>query len=114
MSILTLFHILIAVHIAFGAVGLISFWVPVIGQKGSQSHRFWGKVFWVCIMVAGSVALGLASLTLYDPLGTHPHLFDRGADFVRGIFGVMMLYLAILTLNLAWYGRLMIKKQNFL
>ncbi len=40
--------------------------------------------------------------TLIDPLGTHPHLKD--AVFVRSIFGVMMLYLAILTVNLAWYG----------
>lgn len=62
-------------------------------------------------MVAGSVALGLATLTLIDPLATHPHLIDRGAAFVRGIFGVMMLYLAVLTLNLAWYGLETIKHK---
>jgi hypothetical protein len=111
MSILTLFHTLIVIHIVFGAVGLVSFWVPVIGKKGSKNHRLWGKVFWFTIMVAGTMALGLASLTLYDPIGTHPHLVDRGAPFVRGIFGVMMLYLAILTLNLAWYGRETIKNK---
>jgi hypothetical protein len=108
---LYLFHILIAIHIAFGAVGLVSFWVPVMGKKGAANHRKWGKVFWFTIMVAGCVAVCLSLLTLYDPLGTHPHLVDRGAAFVRGIFGVMMLYLAILTLNLAWYGLATIKNK---
>jgi hypothetical protein len=111
MTILTLFHILIATHIAFGAVGLVSFWVPVIGKKGAKNHRVWGKVFWTTIMVAGSVALGLATLTLINPMATHPHLQDRDPAFVRGIFGVMMLYLAVLTLNLAWYGLETIKNK---
>ena len=110
--ILTLFHTIIVIHIAFGAVGLISFWVPVIGKKGSRNHRKWGKVFWYCIMVAGSLAICLSLLTLSAPLATHPHLVDRGATFVRGIFGVMMLYLAILTLNLAWFGLETIKNKN--
>jgi hypothetical protein len=111
MTILTLFHILIAIHIAFGAVGLVSFWVPVVGKKGAKNHRLWGKVFWTTIMVAGSVAVCLSLLTLYDPIGTHPHLTKMGAIFVRGIFGIMMLYLAILTLNLAWYGLETIKNK---
>ena len=109
--ILHLFHTLIAIHIVFGAVGLVSFWVPVIGKKGGKNHRKWGKVFWVTIMVAGSLAICLSLLTLYDPIGTHPHLTDKGEGFVRGIFGVMMLYLAILTLNLAWYGLETIKNK---
>lgn len=109
--ILIIFHTLIALHIAFGGVGLISFWVPVIGKKGAKNHRKWGKLFWFTIMVAGSLAVCLSLLTLYDPLATHPHLVDRGATFVRGIFGVMMLYLAILTLNLAWYGLETIKNK---
>jgi hypothetical protein len=112
MSILNLFHILIAIHIVFGAIGLISFWVPVVGKKGGKNHRKWGKVFWVTIMVAGSLALCLSSLTLYDPIATHPHLASQGASFVRGIFGVMMFYLAILTLNLAWYGLETIKNKG--
>jgi uncharacterized membrane protein len=111
VTILTLFHILIAIHIAFGAVGLVSFWVPVVGKKGGKNHRQWGKVFWFTIMVAGSLAVCLSLLTLYDPLATHPHLVSMGAPFVRGIFGIMMLYLAILTLNLAWYGLETIKNK---
>jgi hypothetical protein len=109
---LTLFHTLIAIHIAFGAVGLVSFWVPVVGRKGDRMHRLWGKVFAVTILVAGSVALCLASLTLIDPMATHPHLTAMGPELVRGIFGVMMFYLAVLTINLAWYGQQTIRNKR--
>lgn len=97
------FHIFVAGHIAFGAVGLLSFWPPVIARKGAAVHRKWGRVFTVCLLVTGCFAIGISLCTLADLLGTHPHLTDP--VFVRGIFGVMMLYLSILTVNLAWYGR---------
>jgi hypothetical protein len=106
---LTLFHTLVAIHIVFGTVGLVSFWIPVLGKKGSRNHRLWGKIFAWSILAAGSVALLLSICTLIDPLGTHPHLKDP--VFVRGIFGVMMLYLAVLTINLAWYGLQTIKNK---
>ncbi len=96
------FHVFVAGHIVFGAVGLVSFWPPVVGRKGSPMHRKWGKVFARCLLATGGFAIGISLCTLVDPLGTHPHLKD--AVFVRSIFGVMMLYLATLTVNLAWYG----------
>ncbi|GIU66566.1 hypothetical protein [Candidatus Phycosocius spiralis] len=99
---LTLFHTLVAFHIVFGAVGLVCFWVPVLGRKGSPNHRLWGKIFARTILMAGFIAVLLSLCTLIDPLSTHPHLKDP--VFVRGIFGIMMFYLAILTINLAWYG----------
>jgi len=106
---LTLFHTLVAIHIVFGAIGLVSFWIPVLGKKGNRNHRLWGKVFARSILAAGCVALLLSICTLIDPLGTHPHLNDP--VFVRGIFGIMMFYLAILTINLAWYGLQTIKNK---
>jgi hypothetical protein len=99
---LHLFEAFIWGHIVFGTVGLVSFWVPVIGRKGGERHRLWGKIFAICLLVTGCFAIGMSLCTLTDPLGTHPKLTD--AAFVRAIFGVMMLYLAILTVNLAWYG----------
>lgn len=97
-----LFHGLIVGHVVFGSIGLISFWVPVVGRKGGDRHRAWGQVFARCLLATGGFAIGISLCTLYDPLGTHPHLPD--AEFVRGIFGVLMLYLSILTITLAWYG----------
>ena len=104
------FHILVWTHIASGAIGLVAFWVPVLGRKGGHAHRRWGKLFVASMLVTGSVAIGISTCTVIDPVGTHPHLPD--AVLVRGSFGWMMLYLAVLTINLAWYGWLCVQNRT--
>ena len=98
------FFTFIALHIAFGSVGLVAFWVPVIGRKGGAAHKRWGKVFTWTMLATGTAAVGISLCTLIDPIGTHPHLVEAGPQWIRGIFGWMMQGLAILTINLAWYG----------
>ncbi len=97
------FHAVVLAHIVTGSVGLVSFWVPVLARKGGPRHRAWGKVFTGSMLLTGAIAIGISTLTLLDPVGTHPHV-DFPAPLISGIFGWMMLYLAILTMNLAWYG----------
>lgn len=105
-----LFETLVVAHILSGATGAVAFWVPVIGRKGGEAHRRWGRVFTVAMLVTGTLALCMSALTLLDPLGTHPHLVDRfDAGFIRGIFGWMMLHMAVLTINLAWHGWLAVR-----
>ncbi len=102
------FHAFVWGHIVFGAVGLVIFWVPVVAKKGRWLHRHAGRIFTVCMLVTGCFATLISLTTLYDPAGTHPHLMahpDFGNEMViRNIFGWLMLYLAILTLNLTWHG----------
>lgn len=107
---MSLFHFFIAIHIAFGSVGLLSFWVPVVARKGGRDHRRWGRVFAWTMLVTGCAAIGISLCTILAPLETHPQLSD--ADWVRGVFGWMMLGLAILTINLAWYGWLCVINRN--
>jgi hypothetical protein len=97
-----LFGAFVVLHIAFGSLGLLAFWIPVIGRKGGKTHRQWGRVFINTMLLTGAAAIGISLCTLLDPLGTHPQL--QNAEWIRGIFGWMMLGLAILTVNLAWYG----------
>jgi hypothetical protein len=97
-----LFHGFVAAHIATGAVGLVVFWIPVLGRKGGATHRGMGQVFARCILATGCSAIGMSVCTLIDPIGTHPALADT--VMVRGLFGWMMLYLATLTISLAWHG----------
>ena len=104
------FKIFVVLHILFGSLGLVAFWVPVLGLKGGVQHRKWGRVFSVCMLVTGAAAVGISTCTLLDPLGTHPHLTDPA--WIRGIFGWMMQGLAILTLNLAWYGWLCVQNRE--
>lgn len=108
MSTHHVFELLILLHITFGAPGLISFWIPIAAKKGGNRHRFWGRVFTISMLITASAAVGMATMSLFAPMETHPHLVDHpqfsDPALVRGIFGWMMLYLAILTINLAWYG----------
>jgi hypothetical protein len=104
------FDIFIAIHITAGSIGLLSFWVPVVSRKGGRDHRRWGRVFTWCMLVTGCAAIGISLCTLIAPLETHPQLSD--AAWIRGIFGWMMLGLAILTINLAWYGWLCVLNRN--
>lgn len=107
---------MVAIHIATGATGLVVFWVPVLGKKGARNHVRFGKLFTWTMLVTGSVAVGISLTTLSDPLGTHPHLADHPVfsdpAMISGIFGWMMLYLAILTINLAWQGWLCITNRR--
>lgn len=104
------FKILVILHIITGAIGLLAFWIPVIAKKGGYTHRRWGRIFVNMMLATGIIAMGISVCTLLDPLGTHPHLSDE--VMVEGIFGWMMLYLAVLTINLAWYGKLCIDNKR--
>jgi hypothetical protein len=105
-TVVLLFKTFVALHIVVGLVGLIAFWVPIVSKKGGLAHRRWGRVFSVCMLAAGAFAMCISICSLIAPLETHstfPPPFTDAA-LVRGIFGWMMLYLAVLTINLAWYG----------
>jgi hypothetical protein len=105
-----LFKILVAMHIVTGSVGLICMWVPIIGRKGSPVHRKWGRVFAYSMLATGTIAIGISVCTLHSPLETHP--FWNDPDQIRGVFGWMMLYLATMTIMLAWYGLLCIRNKR--
>jgi hypothetical protein len=104
-----LFRVLIWMHLLTGSVGLLLFWVSgVFSKKGGPAHKKWGLVFVVCMMFTGSVAVGMSTLTLIDPIATHPHFANhpifKDVALVRGLFGWMMQFLALLTISLAWHG----------
>jgi hypothetical protein len=116
MSTHTLFEILVTIHIATGATGLVSFWVPIVGRKGGVNHARFGKLFTMMMLATGTVAIGISLTTLSDPIGTHPQLVGHpqfgDPGLIAGIFGWMMLYLATLTINLAWHGWLCIQHRR--
>ena len=105
-----LFHFLVYLHIVSGSIGLVAMWVPVVGKKGSRTHKRWGKVFAVSMLVTGTIAVGISTCTLIAPLETHP-FWDDAAQ-IRGVFGWMMLYLAVMTIMLANYGLLCIQNKR--
>jgi hypothetical protein len=102
------------VHITTGAVGLLLFWIPVVGRKGGQNHRKYGKAFSYLMMVTATMAFGMAVTTLLSPIATHPRQVALGwpAWRIQGIFGWMMLYLAILTVHLVWHGLVTVRNKK--
>lgn len=105
-----LFNLVLAVHVGAGIVSLTSFWGAVITRKGGPAHRAWGRIFAAAIYAAGFMALGMGLLSLRWPLAMHEGLSD--AALYRGLFGWMMLYLALLTISMTRYGLQMIANRR--
>jgi len=104
------FDTLIFMHIISGTIGLVTLWVPVIGKKGGNVHKRWGRVFAHALLVTGILAIAISLVTLRYPLETHP--FSDDIDMIRGMFGWMMLYLATLTIMLSRYGMWCIQNKR--
>lgn len=107
---MVLFDVFVVAHIITGATGLVIFWVPVIARKGAHHHRKWGRFFAYSMIATGISAIGMGLCTLVAPLPTHPELTD--VPLIRGLFGWMMLYLAILTIGLAWHGLMTVRNKS--
>ena len=109
----TLFEWLVGLHIATGTVGLVVVWVPIAGKKGGDLHKRAGTLFVQSMIATGFTAVAISLTTLSDPTGTHPHLAQHETfsdpQAITNIFGWMMLYLATLTINLAWQGWLSLR-----
>ena len=109
----TLFEWLVGLHIVTGTVGLVVVWSPIAGKKGSALHRRAGTIFVQSMIATGLTAVAISLTTLSDPTGTHPHLAQHDIfsdpQAITNIFGWMMLYLATLTINLAWQGWLSLR-----
>lgn len=96
------FKVLILFHVLIGVVGLVAFWGPVLTKKGSRAHRAWGFVFATAMMATGAFATLVSVVSLIDPLKTHPDFSD--AALARGLFGWMMLFLALFTVSLGYHA----------
>ncbi len=48
------------IHVIFGTIGLLAFWIPVFAKKGAVNHVRFGKVFvWSAYVVLGGAAIAL-------------------------------------------------------
>lgn len=107
---MTLFHALVLLHVATGAVGLTAFWGPIVTKKGALRHRKWGRAACYGFLGAGSLAIAMAFLSLYGPEYRHPEITDRA--LFDGLFGWMMLYLGTLTIGFVDYGLGVVKHSR--
>jgi hypothetical protein len=91
-----LLEILLAAHVAGGAVGLVSFWVPALTKKGSPLHRRAGRVYvrGMAVVLATSVPLSVVS-------------------FIEGnwVAGTFLLYLFVITGTALYTGLRALKSR---
>ncbi len=105
-----LFTLVLAIHVGAGIVALSSFWGAVATRKGGAAHRRWGWIFTASIYAAAVCAMVMGLLSLRWPLAMHPGLTD--GPLYRGLFGWMMLYLALLTASMTRYGLQMVANKR--
>jgi len=73
--------IVLALHIAVGAVALLSFWTAALARKGSPTHRLAGRIY--LLAMSGILVTALPLALAY---------FGRG----QALLGVFFLYLILL------------------
>jgi len=104
-----LFEALIVLHVIAGATGLIAFWVPIAVRKGGPAHRRWGRIGTYAFIIAGTLAIAMALLSLFGSEQRLPMITDR--VLFAGLFGWMMLYLGMLTIGFACYGLAVVRHR---
>jgi len=89
------------VHVAFGAIGLFAFWVPVFAKKGAVNHVRFGKIFvWSAYVVLAAGALTLITRVVdLQRQGLGPS--DEPTLFA---FIVFLGYLTLVTFVIVRYG----------
>jgi len=89
--------IILIIHIIFGSISLIAFWVPVIVKKGGDVHIKAGKVYVLCMWVVVVTAVMLSIINLYN-----------GLYIVSAFLG----FLAVITGHPLWYGMVILKHKK--
>lgn len=97
------------VHVAFGAIGLIAFWVPVFTRKGAVNHVRFGKIFvWSAYVVLAAAAVALLSRT-YGLLAAGTGPADKPVLFA---FMVFLGYLSLVSFVIVRYGMQVLKHKG--
>jgi hypothetical protein len=93
--------LILAIHIAGGAVSLLSMFIPLASRKGGVSHRRAGWVF-----VAGMAVVSVTSLVLgADRFISNPWEGARTS-------ALFLSYLGVFTGNLVWAGVRVLQFKN--
>lgn len=93
----TVYKIILTLHIVFGTLSLITFWIPVIVKKGGDIHVKVGKIYVALMWVVVISAAVMSVLNIF-----------RGRLISAGFLG----YLAVITAQPLWYGMVMLKHKR--
>ncbi|MCA1020534.1 DUF2306 domain-containing protein [Halobacillus litoralis] len=92
---MSLFSMILLIHIGAGFTALTVFWIPLVTKKGGRVHR---KVGWVYVWAMYTVAASALFMGLY-------RLFmEPQRSSVEQAFSFFLLYIAVLSAATAWMG----------
>jgi hypothetical protein len=88
---------ILIVHVAFGTLALIAFWITASLRKGTRTHRQVGTTYLLAMLTVMLSAIPLA-----------------GAAFVGGhtLQGVFLSYLVVITATPLWVGRRAVQRRH--
>ena len=85
----TLFKSVLWIHIPFGFISLLLFWIPVITRKGSKTHKKVGKYYYISMWIVLGSAIILSIFNVFYK------------NYNQAIF---LGYLSIITSYPLWYS----------
>ena len=92
-----LFKIILYLHIAFGSLSLIAFWIPVLVKKGGDLHI---RAGWIYVYLMWGVVISAIVLSLMN-------LIDE-----KYIVAAFLGFLSIITGHPLWYGIVILKHKK--
>lgn len=93
----TAYSIILTLHIVFGSLSLITFWIPVLVKKGGDIHVKVGKLYVILMWVVVVSAATLCILNVF-----------RG----RINSAIFLGYLSLITSQPLWYGITILKYRK--
>lgn len=98
-----------SIHIVFGFVGLLAFWIPILTRKGSSLHRAAGRVFAFCaslVLLSAGLSIALVATRLVAA-GKGPAASPETWSSL-----VFLAYLAWVTWLIVRHGRLVLRSKG--
>lgn len=99
----TIHSTLLYLHILFGAICLLLFWLPVFSKKGSKIHNTSGRIYYQMMLFVAASGVIMSIMVLIDPIAVYirdnPLPANKVAQFVneRRHFSSFLLLLSVLT-----------------
>lgn len=113
----TLHSILVWIHVAFGAIALVLFWIPVLAKKGSPLHVRAGRYYSTIMYTVAGTAFVASIIVLADPLGIRfpgesfePAERERLTGLIR-MFSLFLLMLSVLVFASVRHGLLALRER---
>ena len=114
---ITIHSLLFVIHIVFGSMALILFWVPISTKKGGLDHRKFGRHYANTMYVVAASGALMALIVISAPLVIKHQFVNENTNTEQlalklRIFWSFLLYLSLLTFVNVRHGTLVLKNKR--